>query len=151
MKPHSSRLFLLLILIIPSLAFGQRNRHYKWEAGVDLGATNFLGDLGGANQIGTHFVKDLEFTLTRPAFGAHLRYRKARYFGFLCDFAYGKVFGDDKLTEERFRNNRNLNFKSNIFEFSARAEFYFSKERPGHIYHYKKLHGWKNLDLQEYL
>ncbi|HTL81891.1 MAG TPA: DUF6089 family protein [Bacteroidia bacterium] len=150
-KPHSIRLFLFLFILIPSISFAQRNKHYKWELGVDLGATNFLGDLGGANQIGTHLARDLEFSLTRPAFGVHIRYRKQRYFGYKAEFCYGKVFGDDQLTQERFRNNRNLNFKSNIFEFSTQFEFYFSKERPGHIYHYKKLHGWKNIDMQEYI
>ncbi|HET6991997.1 MAG TPA: DUF6089 family protein [Bacteroidia bacterium] len=145
------RLLLLLILVLPLLANAQRNKRYRWEVGVDLGAANFLGDLGGANQIGTHFVKDLELSLTRTAFGIHGRYRLNRYIGFRSEFFYGKVNGNDALTQERYRHNRNLNFKSNIFELSGVFEFYLSKERPGHIYNYKKLKGWRHIDAQEYL
>lgn len=144
------KILLVFLLVIPLFANAQRNRQYRWEVGVDLGASNFLGDLGGANQIGTHFIKDLEISLTRPALGIHGRYRANRYVGYRADFMYGKIGGNDALTLERYRHNRNLNFKSNIFEFSAVVEFYISKERPGHIYNYKKLKGWRHIDAQEY-
>jgi hypothetical protein len=144
------RILLVLVLALPLLVSAQRNKRYRWEAGLDLGVSNFLGDLGGANQIGTHFVRDLEFSLTKPAVGVHVRYRKGRYFGYYGTFCYGKVSGDDALTQETYRHNRNLNFKSNIFEVSTRVEFYISKERPGHRYNYKKLKGWRNIDMQEY-
>lgn len=143
-------LLLAVILVLPLLANAQRNKRYRWEGGVDIGAANFLGDLGGANQIGTHFVKDLELSLTRTAFGAHVRYRSNRYIGYRANFMYGKINGNDALTTERYRHNRNLNFKSNVFEFSTVLEFYISKERPGHIYNYKKLHGWRHIDIQSY-
>ncbi len=139
-----------MLLILPLLANAQKNKRYRWEAGIDIGAANFLGDLGGANQIGTHFIKDLELSLTRTAFGAHVRYRSSRYLGYRATFMYGKINGNDALTEERYRHNRNLNFKSNIFEFSTVLEFYISKERSGHVYNYKKLHGWRHIDIQTY-
>jgi hypothetical protein len=151
MKLYLQKIVLLVIVLaLPLLANAQRKKHYRWEAGVDIGAANFLGDLGGANQIGTHFVKDLEISLTRPALGVHLRYRNNRFVGYRANFAYGKVYGNDALTEERYRHNRNLNFKSNIFEFSTVLEFYFSKERAGHVYNIKKLKGWRNIDIQSY-
>lgn len=145
------RILLVLILCLPLLVNAQRNKRYRWEVGLDLGAANFLGDLGGANQIGTHYFKDLELSLTRTALGIHTRYRANRYLAFRGDFMYGKVNGYDYLTQERYRHNRNLGFKSNIFEVSGMLEFYISKERPGHIYNYKKLKGWRNIDAQEYL
>ena len=46
---------------------------YEWSAGI--GASNFLGDLGGANQIGTNGFKDLELSLTRPSFTVGLKYK----------------------------------------------------------------------------
>ncbi len=144
------RFLLILIVILPLLASAQRNKKYRWELGADLGATNFLGDLGGANQIGTHFAKDLELSLTQPALGVHIRYRSNRYVGYRADFKYGKVSGNDALTTEKYRHNRNLYFKSNIFEFSTTLEFYLSKERAGHVYNYKKLRGLRHIDAQEY-
>ena len=44
-------------------------------AGYGIGAANFLGELGGANQIGTHFVKDFEFSMTRPSAAIAYRYK----------------------------------------------------------------------------
>lgn len=144
------RLLLVLVLTLPLLVNAQRNKRYRWEVGIDIGAANFLGDLGGANQIGTHFVKDLELSLTRTAFGAHVRYRSNRYLAYRANFFYGKINGNDALTEERYRHNRNLSFKSNIFELSTVLEFYISKERAGHVYNYKKLKGMRNIDIQTY-
>lgn len=144
------RILLVFVLIIPMLVSAQRNKRYRWEAGLDLGAANFLGDLGGADQIGTHFIKDLELSLTKPSVGCHVRYRSNRYLGYRANFMWGKISGNDALTAERFRNNRNLSFKSNIFELSTVLEFYISKERSGHLYKYKKLKGWKHIDIQTY-
>lgn len=147
----AKRLLLILVLILPLMAISQRNKRYKWEACIGLGATNFLGDLGGANQIGTNGLKDLEFSLTRPGVSVNARYRKGRYWGYKGGFYWGTVSGYDYLTTERYRHNRNLHFKSNIIEFSVMGEFYFTKERPGHIYRYKKLKGWRHIDMQVYL
>lgn len=147
----AKRLLLLLILILPLAAMSQRNKRYKWEACIGLGASNFLGDLGGANQVGTNGLRDLEFSLTKPAVSVNARYRKGRFWGYKGGFYWGTVSGYDYLTTERYRHNRNLHFKSNIFEFSAMGEFYLTKERPGHIYKYKNLKGWKHIDMQVYL
>lgn len=145
------RFLLLAVVLIPLFAYSQRNKRYKWEACLGLGATNFLGDLGGANQIGTNGVKDLEFVLTKPGVSLNVRHRKGRYWGFKGGFYWGQVSGYDYLTTEKYRHNRNLHFKSNIFEFSLMTEFYFTKERPGHIYKYKKLKGWRHIDAQFYM
>lgn len=147
----AKRILLFCILILPLFAYSQRNKRYKWEVNLGLGATNFLGDLGGANQIGTNGLKDLEFSLTKPGISLTGRYRKGRYWGFKGGFYWGTVSGFDYLTTERYRHNRNLHFKSQIFEFSVMTEFYFTKERPGHIYKYKKLKGWRHIDAQVYL
>lgn len=147
----AKRIILLLLIVLPAFAFAQRNKRYKWEACLGIGATNFLGDLGGANQIGTNGLKDLEIVLTKPAVSLNVRYRKGRYWGYKGGFYWGQVSGFDYLTTERYRNNRNLHFKSNIVEFSLMTELYITKERAGHVYKYKKLKGWRHIDAQIYL
>ncbi|HTF03543.1 MAG TPA: DUF6089 family protein [Bacteroidia bacterium] len=147
----AKRILLLFVLILPLFVSAQRNKRYKWEACFGIGAANFLGDLGGANQIGTNGFRDLEFSLTKPAVSIGARYRKGRYWGYKAAFSWGTVSGFDYLTTEKYRHNRNIHFKSNIFEFAAVTEFYFTKERPGHIYKYKKLKGWRHIDVQTYL
>ncbi len=147
----AKRILLIFVLVLPLVVSAQRNKKYKWEACIGIGATNFLGDLGGANQIGTNGFKDLEFSLTRPALSGSARYRRGRYWGYHAGFYWGQVSGYDYLTTEKYRHNRNLHFKSNIFELSVVSEFYFTKERGGHIYKYKKLKGWRHIDMQMYL
>ena len=53
---------LILLTALPTFA-GDDNSH---EVGIAIGAANFLGDLGGANKIGTPFLRDIEPRLFRP-------------------------------------------------------------------------------------
>lgn len=140
MKYRASAIALFLIFI-SSMAYSQRLRarwkayRYEWSAGI--GASNILGDLGGANAIGTNGFKDLELGLTRPALTVGLRYRLGQNFSIHSHLTYGHVRGDDKLTEEFFRNNRNLNFKSDIYEFNVNFEAALLNQRQGGIYRLK--------------
>ncbi|MBI4931884.1 MAG: hypothetical protein HY841_14065 [Bacteroidetes bacterium] len=154
-------LFILLFSIIASEAdaqhkrrrstFGRKKPPYRYELIGSLGASNFLGDLGGANQVGTNGLKDLELVLTRPALGAGIRFKVQQYFSVKGNIYWGILRGDDKLTKEYFRNRRNINFKSNIFELSGQVEFNFIKEQKGHIYKIKGVRGMSHKDRQIYL
>lgn len=113
-------------------------KKYRQEVKFGAGVSEFLGDLGGMNKIGTDYSPvDMEFVLTRPAFSLAYRYKFAKNFGIHAGFDYLIVSGNDKLTTEQFRNNRNLNFKSNIFELSVRAEYSFFTNQVGHRYGFK--------------
>ncbi|MES2515047.1 MAG: hypothetical protein V4580_12930 [Bacteroidota bacterium] len=114
-------------------------KKYRKELVFQAGASEFLGDLGGLNKIGTDFSPaDLEFALTRPAITLAYRYKFAKNFNMHTSFNYLLVAGDDKLTTEKFRSNRNLNFKSNIFELAVRAELSLFASQMGHRYNIKK-------------
>lgn len=103
------------------------------------GVSNFLGDLGGLNKIGTDYsYADLELALTKPTASIGYRYRLSKRFSSRTDFSYLFVAGNDKLTKEIYRNNRNLHFKSNIFELSTNIEMSLSFDRHGNRYHIKK-------------
>ncbi len=162
------RIILLLLLVLPFMATAQykggkrkgirtnskfankRNKPRK-EYIIGIGASNFLGELGGANQIGTNFVKDLEFTATRPSFALGMRYKFAKRWAVKGGLHYLLLSGNDKLTKEPFRNNRNLSFRSHTFELSVQGEFYFTKEQSGHIYKIKNAKGMKSYDYQGYI
>jgi len=118
---------------------------------IGLGAANFLGELGGANQVGTNFVKDLEFSMTRPSAAFGMRYKFHQRFAVKGGFYYQFVSGHDKLTKEPFRNNRNLHFRSSIYELSAQFEFFLTKEPVGKRYKIKNAKGSKNLNIQVYM
>ncbi|MGZ4037294.1 MAG: hypothetical protein ACXVPQ_05655, partial [Bacteroidia bacterium] len=95
--------------------------------------------MGGLNKIGTHYSPvDLEFTETKTAFGIGYRYKVFKWLNVSLGGNYLAVKGDDKLTLEPFRNNRNLNFKSNIFELAGRIELVYMANKVGHRYGIKK-------------
>lgn len=121
----------------------------EWVIG--FGAANFLGELGGANQIGTNFVKDFEFTATRPSAQIAYRYRFRRRWAVKTGLYWQMVSGHDALTEEEFRQNRNLHFRSHILELSSQAEYYFTKEQIGRRYKIKNSKGMKSFQVQGYL
>lgn len=114
-------------------------KKYRREVYGSVGAANFLGDLGGLNRVGTDYSPvDLEMVETRTAFSLGYRYKIAKWFNVSAAFNYLIVKGDDRLTTEPFRNNRNLNFKSNIFELAGRLEFVYMANRVGHRYGIKR-------------
>ena len=90
---------------------------------LGLGASFFLGELGGRDQIGTDFIYDLELSKTRPALQVNYRYQLGSRLYAKAQFAFAFIGGNDALTEEIFRRNRNLSFRSSIFEFSIQGEF----------------------------
>ena len=116
-----------------------------------VGACNFLGELGGANQVGTHFVKDFEFSMTRPSAALGYRYKLNRFFALSGGLYYCLVSGSDATTKEPSRQNRNLSFRSNIFELSGQGEFYFLKENKTHLFRVRNAKAKKVFRIQPYL
>jgi len=140
----------IILLVIPDMLHAQRVRArwkaYRYEYMVGIGASNFLGELGGANQIGTNGFKDLEFKATRQVLSLGLRYKVTPFLAVHMHGTYGQVSGDDKLTKEPYRNNRNLNFKSNIYELNLNFEASLLSQREGGLY---KLRGMRRTPSYE--
>lgn len=133
--------------------FTRKKPPYRYELIGSLGGANILGDLGGADQIGTNGFKDLELILTRPALAVSIRVKPSQLGPFLSiknNFYWGILRGDDKLTNEPFRHNRNLHFRSHIVELSSQLEFNFIKEQKGHIYRIKGVRGMRHKYRQFY-
>lgn len=114
-------------------------KKYRREVVLQVGAAGFLGDLGGRDRTGTDYSPvDLEFALTRPAVSAGYRMKFNKNINWYSSLNYLVLAGDDKLTNEPYRNNRNLNFKTNVFELSTRIEFGISSFRRTGVYSLKK-------------
>ncbi len=148
-------LALTLIILLSTVSNAQRLRSrwkaYRYELSAGVGASNFLGDLGGANQIGTNGFKDLELSLTRPALTLGLKYKITESLALQAHATYGQVRGDDKLTAEYFRNNRNLNFKSNIYEANINLEYSIISSRQGGIYRLRGIKRSSSFEALGYL
>lgn len=120
-----------------SLIFG--NEKKRFEIGINIGPSFFLGDLGGHKGKGTRFVKDLNLPLTEIMTGAFITYYPNEWLGFRGAAQFGKISGEDNLIttkgeDELYRKQRNLDFRSNILEAYVAAEFfpimYLHKDDP---------------------
>jgi hypothetical protein len=150
LKERRHPFLLVLFLLAATTAQGQyfRNSNYwkthRGELCIGLGISNFLGELGGRDQIGSPFVWDLELSQTKPALSLGYRYYTAEKQSACLNLTYGILAGNDNLTAEPFRQNRNLNFKTDLFELQLRYELHLYKEELGHIYDLRGVKGTKS-------
>ena len=153
MKKRNIILSILFIALFQELSDAQTTlwRRQRKEVFFGGGGTNFLGDLGGANQIGTHGLKDFNFPAIRPALQVGYRYRTTRETFVMGQLVYGRLAGNDAFTKEPFRHNRNCNFRSPIIELSGQFQYAITREKPGHIYNLKGIKGLRNIQLTTYL
>jgi Domain of unknown function (DUF6089) len=105
------------------------NAQTKFEAGISLGPSNFLGDLGGRLGKGKTFIKDNNFQLTRFMPGIFVSVAPNEIINFRLMFNIGKLEGADSVIKgkggwEEARRARNQHFKSPLLELFVGAEFY---------------------------
>lgn len=105
--------------------FGSKSTYWKNQRhsmSFGLGVANFLGELGGRDQIGSDFIWDLELAKTRPSLMVNYRYQLGSSFYARAQFSFGYIAGNDALTEETFRRNRNIHFRSPVMELAVMME-----------------------------
>jgi hypothetical protein len=101
----------------------------KFEIGLNLGPSFFLGDLGGNQGKGKTFVKDVNLPLTKLMKGLYVNFYPVEWLGFRLAANIGHIEGydsiiDNKGTAERYRYQRNLGFESSLAEGYIAAEIY---------------------------
>jgi opacity protein-like surface antigen len=109
------------------LMFGLGNA--KVEAGLNFGPTFFLGDLGGKVGKGTTFIKDLNYEFTKLMKGAFVTIYPSEWAGIRIAGQYTYLEGQDAIisthgVDELWRKQRNLDFKSNVWELYGALEFF---------------------------
>jgi len=136
-----------VLFLFASLAYfssySQLSDGTYWEAGIQAGPANFLGDLGGNYGKGTGFLKDHQFKTTRFLGGVFAEGYPSEWIGFRFALNIGSIEGDDHFTKanggvEEARKARNLDFKSSIAEIFVSAEIYplvFFEYEPTDVYH----------------
>ncbi|MEX1002149.1 MAG: hypothetical protein WDZ35_08550 [Crocinitomicaceae bacterium] len=127
---------------------GQRKEFF-----FGVGVTNFLGDLGGLDRIGTDYsFIDLEWATTRPSGHIGYRYRLKPWIATKTILQYGMLMGSDRLTNEPARRNRNLSFKTHLVELSQHLEFIiYNNEHYGKRHQIRGLKGMRNKNTLVYL
>ncbi|MBL4653288.1 MAG: hypothetical protein JKY53_10560 [Flavobacteriales bacterium] len=151
------KIFLLLIVLtLPFFAdaqlFRSSNywRQYRKEISFGIGASNTLTELGGRDRVGSDFIYDLELTKTKYSLSFAYRYFIKKNIAVRTSLFYAMVSGDDALTDDVARHNRNLNFKSPIVELSFVGEYHLINESAGHRYKLKGARGHKGTAIGMY-
>jgi Domain of unknown function (DUF6089) len=123
--------FLPLALVVVSLNFlpTHLNAQSKFEFGINVGPSNFLGDLGGTQGKGQTFLKDNNIQMTKLMKGLFVSYNVNPYIGIRAAVNIGLLEGADSVIKgmgglEEARLVRNQHFKSPLFEANISAELY---------------------------
>ena len=146
-------LFLILIFSATnSYSQGKYWKRYRHEFRLGIGPATFMGDLGGQIGDGKHFIQDFDIQSTRMAFQMGYKYIVHPYFSVRGEMTFGMLAGDDRWSKNEIRRNRNLNFRTFLFEIAAMGEFYPLKERVSHLYRINGVDGRKkNVIVNPYI
>lgn len=112
--------------------FSRRKRYTT--VGVSLNAMNYFGDVNPAKNFASFHPGD-----TRPNLGVNITQRIAPKISLRGALAAGRIAAnDDNATKEFgtdpfFRNNRNMNFRNNIYEISGTVVFDLIENRNNYL------------------
>lgn len=117
------RIFFLVLIIINTPVYGQFHTSLsRSELGFMIGGSYYIGDLN----------RFAHFRNTQLAGGLVYRYNINSRVSFRANFTYGSVVGDDSQAKSALLKNRNLSFRSDIFELGAGVEFNYFPFQLGH-------------------
>ncbi|MEO9534181.1 MAG: DUF6089 family protein [Crocinitomicaceae bacterium] len=106
-------LVLVFLMSLSFAGFSQSDRfRARFEMGVMGGGSYYIGDLNSSK----HFV------YSKPAFGAIFRYNLGYRAALRLTGTYGNVWAADSESDDPFQNNRNLSFKSKLYEVAFGVE-----------------------------
>ena len=142
-----------MILIFSSQqSYGQRWKRLRKEILGGILTSQFLGDLGGGKGIGVHDIRDFNLKAIRYGGCIGYSYRLGYHFAWQTKFIFAYLYGNDKFSKEAFRNNRNLNFRSPVIDFTTQCNYiFFNKKREFHRYNIKGITPKNIIDYQLYV
>ena len=112
--------WLILTFISVTTSYGQSDKFKaRFELGGMAGASYYIGDIN-PNQ---HFI------YSKPAFGAIVRYNLSTRASLRLTGTYGNVYGQDSKSDDDYQVNRNLQFKSKLYEIAFGVEIDLFKYR----------------------
>jgi len=118
MQKTSAYIFIIIFIGLSTSLSAQ----YRWDFGVGVGASNYLGEIGGQELTRRDFVFDMKLNRTQFVVGAFARYKISPQLAANVGFNYGKIKANDYNSENPARVARNLSFQNNIAELTGRLE-----------------------------
>ncbi len=122
--PRIVSIFIVLFVLAGSPVARAQSYFTINEYGFTAGASQYFGDL---NQ--NYGIKTIA-----PAYGGYLRRRMSNYIALKLVANYTNIGYDDKYNKVPYEVQRNLNFKSVVYEGAIQAEFNFFKFVTGDPY-----------------
>lgn len=122
------KILIFFLFVSTYYGFSQtKKRHFRQpEVGIFGGASYYIGDINPRG----HFL------FSKPAAGVFFRYATSYRYAFRFGFNYGSVGASDSKSKDADQLERNLSFRSDIYDLHAIAEFNFVDYRIGHNKHY---------------
>lgn len=129
-------LILLLLVVVQYSATAQKG----YELGGWVGMSHYFGDL------------NTSFRLNKPglALGINARKNFNNRVSFKSSLNFGRVRAYDSDSDNNFEKNRNLSFRSNIFDWSNVLEFNFFQYEHGHSTHNKTPYIFGGINIFHY-
>lgn len=128
------------IFIITFIFFTITISKAQWllDYGFSLGASNYLGDIGGKEKTRRDFLADMKLAKTRWNVGGFVRYKVHQKVSVKLGLDYLRIEGNDKLSSNPARNTRNLNFRNDMFDLELTGQvFFFEDNDLGNTYRYR--------------
>ncbi len=128
----------VIVFFIFLMSLSSLRSQWLWDFGGGIGASNYLGDIGGKEKTRRDFVYDMKLAKTRFNVGAFARYKWMPNVSLKIALDYIRLEGDDKLTANPARRYRNLNFRDNLYTLSLTGEWFFYEDPDlGNTYRYR--------------
>ncbi|GAB4376268.1 MAG: hypothetical protein Kow0075_03230 [Salibacteraceae bacterium] len=145
--------FLLFILsiVVTDQSLAQRWKRYRHEAFGGIGATGFLGEVGGGNGPARDLFLDLDGKASRYCITGGYRFRVNELFSARSTLVFGRLYGSDELAGDVWRRSRNLHFRSPILELAVAGELYFIPEKANSRYRVRGIKGILGSSLSAYI
>lgn len=127
-------ILIIAVLALPALAQAQ----YLWDFGVQAGASNYLGEMGGKDKTRRNFISDIKLSKTQMTAGGFVRYKFSPLISAKLAANWVRIEGADNKSTNRGRVGRNLSFQNNIFELELTGQvFFYDVPDLGHTYQYR--------------
>ena len=131
---------IVISFLIITEAFGQGfyNRYSyrtkRHEIAFGGGASSCLTDLGGGDEIARGFLWDIDLAKTNFTTNFSYLYNITSRVSLRTSLSFSQISGDDAQTKNYHRNNRRLNFVTNLLEGAGIIEWAWIKARTGSRY-----------------
>lgn len=114
---------LIILFVLPVFGFSQ----YYWDFGLNLGPSNYVGDIGGKEKTRRDYFVDMHLKTTRWVVGGYARYKATPKWYLRSNLNWIRLTAFDSNSLNPARVGRNLNFRNNVIEASVRGEYVFER------------------------